>query len=403
MIARIKKGLARGKVSAPPSKSMAHRLLICAAMSEGVSTVRGVSSCEDALATVDCLRALGAEIEAVGDTYTVRGVNIRQAAPTRELYCRESGSTLRFLIPVAALSQGRIALSGAESLMKRPLSVYGDIFADKEIVFEKTERFVFVEGPLKPGEYTLRGDVSSQFISGLLFALPLLDSDSVIKILPPFESRSYVELTLAALKKFGVKAEFSDGLTIKIKGNQKYTTCDVTVEGDYSGAAFTDAFNLIGGEVSVSGLKKDSRQGDKIYKELYKRLPSGKETIDISDCPDLGPILFTLAAALNGARFTGTARLRIKESDRAVTMKEELEKFGADIEFSENSVTVKKAPLHSPCEPLYGHNDHRVVMSLAVLLSLFGGEIHGAEAISKSYPSFFDDIGRLGIEVKLND
>lgn len=403
MIAEIKAGKAFGSISAPPSKSMAHRLLICAAMSEGVSTVRRISLCDDALATIDCLRALGAKIDILDDVCRIEGVDMRRISPRRELFCRESASTLRFIIPIAMLSRNEVKFCGADSLMKRPLSVYEDIFRERELRFEARDNSIYLKGPLRSGKYTISGNVSSQFISGLLFALPILDGDSEITIIPPFESRAYIDLTLQSLKKFGVTAEFSDEFTITVKGNQKYICADLSVEGDYSSAAFCDAFNLLGGDVKVTGICEHSLQGDKVYKQLYKKLLTNNAIIDVSDCPDLSPILFALAAALNGAEFTGTKRLKIKESDRAYAMKIELEKLGADIEIYENSVRVKKCPLHKPNETLFGHSDHRIVMSLAVLLSLFGGKIDGAEAVKKSYPSFFEDVKALGIDVKFRE
>ncbi len=326
---------------------------------------------------------------------------MKKIAPTEALYARESGSTLRFIIPIAALSGAKCAISASDALLKRPLSVYEDIFREKELMLLKNGKIIHVDGPLPSGEYTMRGDVSSQFISGLLFALPLTDGDSVIKIKPPFESRSYVLLTLDALHSFGVNAYFEDELTIRIPGGQSYREGDFTVEGDYSGAAFIDALNLLSSRVEVLGLNPDSAQGDRIYKALFPLLSDGAPEIDISDCPDLGPILMTLAAALGGATLIGTARLKIKESDRAEVMAKELKKLGADITVLENSVVIKKAVLHPPTEPIQGHNDHRIVMSMAVLLTLLGGEIEGAEAVRKSYPAFFDDMKKLGIEVTI--
>ena len=198
-------------------------------------------------------------------------------------------------------------------------------------------------------------------------------------------------------------ANFEDENTIAIDGNQKYIPKDVTVEGDYSASAFLDALGLIGGDVTVLGLSGNSMQGDRVYKTLYKKIKDGTPDIDISDCPDLGPILFTLAAYFGGARFTGCRRLRIKESDRVSTMVNELRKFGADIIINDEEIIINKTELKAPVEILYGHNDHRVVMSLAVLLTKFGGEIMGAEAVKKSYPDFFKDIASLGIEVKSDE
>lgn len=403
MKASIKPGCAFGSISAPTSKSVAHRLLISSALSEEESIISGITKSEDVLATIDCLRALGTVIEAKDDVFHVRGIDMKKTAPSSILYCRESGSTLRFLIPIASLSGAKVTFGGAEKLLSRPLSVYEKLYAERELLLEKSGTILFVDGPLPAGEYELDGNVSSQFISGLLFALPLADGDSTIRIIPPFASKSYVDLTKDALEKCGVKVYFENELTIKIPGNQKYKAIHDRVEGDYSGAAFLEALNLFGSRIEVLGLDESSKQGDKIYRELYKMLSAGTPEIDIENCPDLAPILFTVASAKNGAVFTSTKRLKIKESDRAECMARELRKFGADIEVLDDSVIIKKSTLHTPKEELFGHNDHRIVMSLAVLASIFGGTINGAEVVNKSYPNFFLDIKNAGIEVALYD
>ncbi len=396
---RIEKGKARGKVAAPPSKSMAHRLLIAAAMANGVSTVRGISDCADVHATLDCLKALGVRYERCGNDIKLFGTDMREAQPQEPLYCRESGSTLRFMIPVAALSGAAVTLCGEESLMRRPLGVYEELFAERGLSFERADLSVTVCGRLPSGEYSVSGGISSQFITGLIFALPLSGGNSKIKISPPIESRSYIDLTLSAINAFGISAAWSDEFTIEITGGE-YTPCDVSVEGDWSGAAFTDALSLVGGQVEVTGLNDKSLQGDRVYREHFSSLSEGFAEIDITDCPDLGPILFAMAAAKHGARIKGTRRLKIKESDRAAAMAAELSKFGAEVDVRENEVIIPPCTLHKPTTALCGHNDHRIVMSLAVLLTLFGGEIEGAEAISKSYPEFFDDLGALGIRTE---
>ncbi len=395
----IEKGAAAGTVSAPASKSMAHRLLISAGMSEGVSVVHGISECEDVRATLDCLSALGIEAVKNGDTVIVKGRDMRTVSPSSSLYSRESGSTLRFFIPIALLSGKSTQFYGAESLMQRPMNVYREMCEEKGLVFIADGNSIAVKGPLSAGEYNIVGNISSQFISGLLFALPMLEGDSRIKISPPIESRSYIELTIEALKLFGVTATWEDDFTIYIPGGQKYIAREVTVEGDYSGAAFTDALGLLGGDVSVTGLNPDSIQGDKIYKKHYEMLKKGVPTIHIGNCPDLGPILFAIAAAKHGGVFTGTKRLKIKESDRASAMAEELKKFGTSVSVYDDKVVVYPASFHKPTQTLRGHNDHRIVMALSVLLTLTGGEITGAEAIKKSYPSFFDDLKKLGIGI----
>jgi 3-phosphoshikimate 1-carboxyvinyltransferase len=400
MRVRIKPAHAAGSIKAPPSKSMAHRLLICAAMCDGVSRVHGISSCEDVLATLDCLAALGIKTEREGDTVTVYGKNLREVTPSDTLRCRESGSTLRFMIPPAMLSGKSTVFYGSESLMRRPMSVYERLFAESSLTYISDGESIVVRGPLTGGEYTVVGNVSSQFISGLLFALPSAVGESRIHITPPIESRSYIELTISALRKFGVTAIWEDDYTLYIPGEQKFTAGEVTVEGDYSGAAFPDALSLFGGEVTVEGLDPASIQGDRIYKRYYEMLSRGIPTVHIGDCPDLGPILFAVAAAKFGGIFDGTRRLKIKESDRAAAMAEELSKFGASVRVYDDTVVVYPSEFHAPSSILHGHNDHRIVMALAVLLTVTGGEIEGAEAVAKSYPAFFDDLRSLGIEVE---
>ncbi len=399
MTVRIKKGTARGCVTAPPSKSMAHRLVISAAMCRGVSRIRGISDCEDVRATVACMTSLGASIVREGCDLIINGIDMMRATPSGVLDAGESGSTLRFLIPVAMLSGKTVMFRGKEGLMRRPMEVFSKLFSERGLVFIQDGESITVKGKLTPGEYQLVGNVSSQFISGLLFALPTLGGDSRIRITTPIESRSYIEMTLAAIRLFGIRAEWEGEHTIFIPGKQSYTAGDVTVEGDYSGAAFTDAFNILGGDVRVSGLKEESIQGDKVYKKYYDMINTGIPTIHIGDCPDLGPILFALAAAKRGGVFTGTRRLKIKESDRALSMAEELKKFGVTVSVYDDKTVIYPVKFEAPKELLSGHNDHRIVMSLAVLLTLVGGELEGAEAISKSYPEFFEDLTSLGIEV----
>lgn len=379
MIAHIRPSRASGSITAPPSKSMAHRLLIAAGLAGDESLVSGIDWSEDLLATRDCLHAL------------------REGAP---LCCRESGSTLRFFIPLALLGEKAVVFSGSERLMSRPLGVYEELCRRQGLLFEKNGRELTVCGPLRPGTFEMPGDVSSQFITGLLFALPLLPRESTIVLRPPVESRSYIELTLTALQLFGVEAGWDGPYTLRVSGAQRYRPRPVCVEGDWSNAAFLSAFNLLGGDVTVEGLDEASLQGDKVYIKHYSALKEGFAKISLADCPDLGPVLFAVAAALHGARFADTRRLRIKESDRAEAMAVELRKLGADIRVGENVVEIYPASLRSPAEILSGHNDHRIVMALSVLLSKYGGSIAGAEAVRKSYPGFFEDIEKLGIEIE---
>lgn len=395
----IRPGKAMGSVAAPASKSMAHRLLICAGLSQGTSRVSGVEPNEDILATMDCLRALGATCTVDGETVTVTGTDVCKTGPARTLCCRESGSTLRFFLPISLLCGKPVSFAGTEKLLSRPLDVYRELCREQGFLFSHTGRTLQVEGKLEGGIFRVPGDISSQFITGLLFALPLAEGDSIIHITTPLESGSYIDLTLQALHAFGIKAWWQDRRTILVPGGQRYRATDMAVEGDYSGAAFFAAMNALGSDVEITGLSPDSLQGDRVYARHFQSLCAGRPEIDISDCPDLGPILFAVAAAKNGAVFTGTRRLKLKESDRSAAMAQELAAFGTEVTVAENSVTVTPMGFHPPQRTLCGHNDHRVVMSLAVLLTLTGGEIEDAQAVRKSFPDFFDKLQKLGIAI----
>lgn len=391
----------RGEVKAPGSKSVAHRLLLAAALADGVSVIRGIPECEDFAMTLGCVKALGVRCEVSEDTVTVYGTG-GSLTPTKDLTAKESGSTLRFIIPILLTLGEKVTIRGAERLFERPLSVYEEIAKENGFLFDRDKTSLTVCGKLKPGIFNVPGNISSQFISGLMFALPTLDGDSEIRISTPTESASYINLTVDALRKFGVTVR-CDGNSIFIRGNQTYTPADLSVEGDYSGSVFIDALTLLGGDTRAIGLNPESAQGDAVYLEHLKKLKDGHAEIDLTDCPDLAPVLFAIAAELNGAEFTGTARLRMKESDRALAMKEELARLGGILHVKENSVTVEKRPLHAPSAPIKSHNDHRIVMAMATLLTKYGGEIEGAEAVRKSYPCYFSDLSSVGVTLEYED
>ena len=394
----IRPGAARGTVAAPPSKSMAHRLLICAALADGESLVRGVDPSEDILATADCLTALGASLVREGTAVLVRGCDPRKAGPAL-LRCRESGSTLRFMIPLCLLSGRPMRLEGSETLLSRPLSVYEDLCRERGLTLERRGGALLVQGRLGSGEYSVPGGVSSQFITGLLLALPLLPGDSRIRLIPPVESRSYLSLTLQALCDAGIEVRWEDENTLAVPGNAAYRPQDTSVEGDYSNAAFFEALNCAGGEVTVTGLREDSLQGDRVYRDFFPRLAAGPAELDLADCPDLAPVLFAVAALCRGAVFTGTRRLRFKESNRGAAMAQELAKFGVSLVLEENRITVPASSLHAPSEPLSSHNDHRIAMALSLLCTRTGGLICGAEAVRKSFPDYWDRLRSLGISI----
>lgn len=388
-----------GSVSAPPSKSMAHRYLIAAGLCQGKSIVHGLAPSQDILATIDCLKAMGATVDFNGHTAEITGTNPITSSRDTILPCRESGSTLRFFIPLCLLSRNPHTLTGYGRLLERPQEIYRSLCREKGYCFQQTTDAITVQGPLQGGNYTLAGNVSSQFVTGLLYALPFTQGDSTITLLPPVESRSYIQLTLSALQAFGVEAKWINETTLFVKKGRYHAT-EITVEGDYSNAAFLDAFNYLGSNVSVTGLNPQSLQGDRVYQQGFAELKKGNATISLADCPDLGPIYMAMAAALHGATFTHTARLKIKESDRGAAMAQELAKFGINTTLNDNSVVVHPSPLKAPTQPLNGHNDHRIVMALATLCTLVGGTITDAEAVSKSFPDYFQVITSLGVSLK---
>lgn len=396
----IRRSKAHGTIIAPPSKSVAHRMLICGGLANSKSIITGINNSEDVQATLDCLAAIGVQYTHKGDVLEITGREVKKNKQIQEFYCRESGATLRFFIPLALLTGKKSIFYGTPNLLSRPLSVYQGICKEQDLMFVKEKERIILEGPLRAGNFKVQGNISSQFISGLLFALPVLKKDSQISITQPIESHSYIDLTLNVMKKFGMKIEWKNERTLYIPGGQKYSPIEGSVEGDYSNAAFFAALNVLGGDVTIEGLDENSVQGDRIFSKYFEMIKRGTPSINISDCPDLGPILFALAAANNGGIFTGTRRLQLKESDRCNAMAEELRKFGVTVTVGEDDVVVFPKEFHRPTGVLSGHNDHRVVMALAVLCTVFGGEIEGAEAVNKSFPDYFEKLASVGIDVE---
>lgn len=413
----------RGSVRVPPSKSMAHRAIICACLAEGVSRIGPLNQSQDILATLRCMEGLGASFHSAADGWMeVEGGRLREGGAPLSLDCGESGSTLRFLIPLALLTGREITFTGHGRLLERPQSVYEELFREQEAEFSHTADAIRLRGRLRSGRFTLRGDVSSQFITGLLFALPLLDGDSELHILPPFESRSYVELTLETLGAFGIRAGFQDEYTLRIPGGQRYQPQpSYEVEGDYSQAAFFAVLGAVSGQMDCLGLRKTTHQGDAVLLEHLRRF--GAEVtpidngwriargngltaypIDLADCPDLGPILMALAACAKGTTtFTHTARLRLKESDRGTAMAQELAKLGVAVQVGEDTITVRGERMFTPPDGvvLDAHNDHRIAMSLAVFAACgqIPVTIRGAECVNKSYPQFWQDLRDVGVRM----
>ena len=394
-----------GAVTPPPSKSQAHRLIIAAALSDGVCRLSNVELSQDIQATLRCMRTLDADASADGTI--IRGADLVdgfETPPPEVMDCGESGSTLRFLIPVALALKGGGRFTGHGRLMERPQEPYFRLFAEKGIAWSLENGVLAVEGRLTPGVYTLPGDVSSQFITGLLYALPLLEGDSELVLTTALESRGYVDMTLDALAQFGVSAEYDGNRRFRVPGNQAYRHRDLAIEGDWSNAAFWFAAAFLGHRVDVEGLNPRSVQGDRVIGEQLARLTQpGPAELDVSQCPDLVPPLAAMAALRAGetTAIVNAARLRIKESDRVAAMAQELAKLGVRVDAEENRVTVHPGGIAAPHEVLDGHNDHRIVMALSVLATSVGGTIRGAEAVAKSYPDFFEELQALGIRAEI--
>ncbi len=398
-----------GTVTPPPSKSMAHRLLIAAALSGGRSVISGLADSQDIQATRRCLSALGAWIEDLSPgTVRVHGLGnaIVEAGPAPILDCGESGSTLRFLIPLALLVNGEAEFVGHGRLMERPLKPYEDLFREKGVAWKLENGVLDLDGgtgyedyALSPGEYRLPGNVSSQFFTGLLFVLPLLNGDSTLAPATPLESRDYLEMTRQAQALAGITSRW-EGDILHIPGNQAYQPFTASVEADWSQAGFWYAAAFLDHPVTLSGLDSNSTQGDKVISELYwKLVRPGEAEIDVSGCPDLLPPLAVMAAVRSGTtRFVNAARLRMKESDRLATTAAMLRALGRPVETAPDSLTVHSGPLRGGV--VDGANDHRIVMAAAIAASAASGEvtITGAEAVQKSYPSFWEEYRRLGGE-----
>lgn len=401
---QINKSIANGIVNAQPSKSYAHRLLIASCLSNNESIIENVVLSNDILATINCIKALGKEVVIEGNenkTLIIKKDKNFDLNSKEELIfdCNESGSTLRFFIPIALLLAKKVIFKGTKKLISRGIKVYEEICNKQNIQIIKEEDKITFIGKLQADNFNIEGNISSQFITGLLFALPLLEEDSRILVTTKLESKNYVDITIDVLKQFGISIDIKNENEYYIVGNQEYSGLKCMVEGDYSNSAFLAALNYLDGNVSIKGLNENSYQGDKRYVELFQELNNSYYECDITNCIDLGPILFCFASLKHGGVFTGVKRLRIKESDRIKDIKEELEKFNINFIEEEDKVIINNKHISKPKDVLFGKNDHRIVMALSIMLTVYGGVIDGIEAVNKSYPSFFEDLKLLGVEV----
>lgn len=388
-----------GEVSAPPSKSFAHRYLIGSVLSCGKCVIKNIADSDDISATLSCIEQLGGSVTKDGNIVTVIPTNEKQIE-NAVFDCKESGSTLRFFIPVVlATGAKNCTFSGSERLLARGIKEYEKLFENSDVKIKSDEKSIEVNGTLSAGNYEISGEVSSQYTTGMLFALSVLDGKSTLKITGNAESRAYVDMTIKVLKDFGADITETEKNFFEINGKGRLSPGEFTVEGDWSNAAFLISLSRLVGTISVSGLNENSVQGDRFCTAAFDALDGENAEIDLKDCPDLAPILFSYAAYKNGGKFINTRRLRVKESDRANVMAEELKKFGANVKVYENSVEIERTQLKPPIVPLCGHSDHRIVMALSVLAAVLGAEIDGAEAVNKSYPDFFRVIKKAGVNV----
>lgn len=411
-------------VQAPPSKSDSHRALIAAALTPGKTRIQRPLRSEDTQATIEALKMLGTRITARGDDLEVDGTHTLRAAGKDALVldCRESGTTLRLLTPIAALAARPVTLTGKAGLLQRPTEELVDALAQAGANVKDSDGKapVLTHGGLHGGKIKIRGDVSSQFISGLLFALPLVRQDSGIEVTTAVESLPYIQMTLATLEQFGIKVEHdADFRKLRVAGRQKYKSPGTyLVEGDYSSAAFLAAAGaLCGPQITISGLNEGTLQADAVIADILRRMGADVERseaglkvmrsipnaidIDVKDAPDLVPILAVLATQAKGkTKITNAGRLRLKESDRLAAITTELRKMGAEIEEGKDHLLIYgPTPLHGAV--IDPHNDHRIAMACAIAGLMADGEtvIGAPEVIAKSYPDFFYHLRQLGATV----
>lgn len=394
---KIIPGKLSGSVVIPPSKSLSHRALICAALADGESLVSNVMLSQDIAATIEALEAIGARFVKDGDTVAVQG--IRTPPRQADIRCRESGSTLRFLVPLAAALGVEATFHGEGRLPSRPLATYRRELTRGGITFQGEGMPFTIHGALLPGQYDLEGNISSQYVSGMLFALPLLAQPSRIVLTSPLESLPYAEMTIETLRHFGVSiTETEDGFAIQ--GNQPYRPAAVHVEGDDSQAAFFLVANALGSSITCEGLSPVSMQGDRAIADVIAQ--SGLEhapiDVDVRAIPDLVPALAVLAAFCNGRSYIRNAgRLRIKESDRLEAMASCLNRIGGSVRIVEDSLVIDGVEALSGGE-INCYGDHRIAMAMAVAATRCDAPITlcGAECVAKSYPHFFEDYRKLG-------
>ena len=393
----------QGKVTPPPSKSVAHRMVIAAALAEGTSVIERVYPSVDILTTIEAMRQLGAEITVEGERAVVKGIG--KAPESAVIDCCESGSTMRFIIPVAAALGVKTTFLGWGKLPERPITPYLTEFPKHGADFDYSGTMPFtVSGKLWGGRYEIDGGISSQFITGLLLALPVTGQESEIALTSRLESRPYVDITRGVMADYGVDITVTENGFL-IPAGQKFRSFSGAVEGDHSQGAFFEVADALGSKVEISGLNVNSFQGDKKIIEICREMVYNKSgalrpfEVDVADIPDLVPILAVLASFCEGeSRITGAARLRLKESDRLAAMEETLNALGGDVTATEDSLIIKGKEKLRGGARVSAHNDHRIAMAMAIAATRCDEPIviEGAECVRKSYPDFWEVYRSLG-------
>ncbi len=392
-----------GTVNAPSSKSITHRAIICGALALGESVISNVSFSDDIYATIEAVKSLGAIVEIIEDKVIINGITKSYKDKIPVIYSNESASTLRFMIPIAMNFCNSVIFTAEKGLVQRPLNVYFDIFDKQNINYKYEKDDLHVKGDFNSGDFFVDGSISSQFVSGLLFAAPLLEGDSVIHIIGELQSKSYVDLTLDVLNNFGINIENKNYEKFIIKGSQKYLANKYTIEGDYSQTSVFEIANFLGHQINILNTNPNSLQGDAVIIENIKNFSLNSDiTIDGSNCPDIVPIMALGACFRNyKTNFINVERLKIKECDRLQTTYEVLTKLGAKVEITANSMLVHENALFHGGITLDSHNDHRIAMLIAIASTKCANPIvlTNPSCVSKSYPNFFEVFKLLGGEI----
>lgn len=399
-----------GELSPPPSKSVLHRYIIASSLAKGISKIENISFSEDIIATIEAMKKLGAKIEQKDNYLLIDGSDtFKNLNENIEIDCNESGSTLRFLFPLSIVEENKILFKGRGKLFKRPMTPYFENFEKFKIKHSYIdENVILLEGQLKAGIYEIDGNISSQFITGLLFSLPLLEGESKIIINGKLESSNYIDISLDCLSKFGIKIINNSYQEFVIEGNQSYKVGNYRTEADYSQAAFFLVANAIGSKIKINDLSENSLQGDKKIIDYISEIDNwnSKDTLvlDGSETPDIIPIL-SLKAAVSGKKIeiVNVERLRIKESDRLKATVEELSKLNFDLIEKKDSILINsrealKANKNEKVVSLSAHSDHRIAMMIAIAATCYDGEIllDNLDCVKKSYPNFWEVFLSLG-------